>query len=172
MDKNKKKLEYQELFLSELRNSHFGEKKIEDALRELETKENMEKLTRVLKRIWKQADENIKSLEETFPKSESLVSEKSIAADIQINVNFDAQKNKTEELRMEKRRQDISDLKNLQVVSYDHLVELVDDLNIEEVTEILTAVAGEEKNDHQYLTKLAEKLLIGNETKKVPDSKS
>ena len=73
---------------------------------------------------------------------------------------------------MEKRRQDISDLKNLQVVSYDHLVELVDDLNIEEVTEILTSVAGEEKNDHQYLTKLAEKLLIGNETKKVPDSKS
>ena len=99
------------------------------------------------------------------------VSENQTTEEKEIKVNFEPLKSKSAETKMEKRRQDISDLKNLKIVSYDHLVELVDHLDIEEVTEILAAVAGEEKNNHQYLTKLAEKLLKGRDPKKVPDSK-
>ncbi|WP_254411113.1 DUF892 family protein [Dyadobacter diqingensis] len=173
MDKNQKKIKYQELFLSELRNSYFGEKKIEEALREMETRSNMEKLTKALKSIWKQTDENVKNLESVFPKVEikEAQPESQPTAEIKIKVNTESQSIKTDATKMEKRRIDISDLKNLEVVSYDHLVELVDDLNIEEVTEILTSVAGEEKNNHQYLTKLAERLLKNRDSKKVPDSK-
>lgn len=173
MDKNQKKIKYQELFLSELRNSYFGEKKIEEALREMETRSNMEKLTKALKSIWKQTDENVKNLESVFPKVEIKEAQPEIqpTAQIKIKVNTESQSIKTDATKMEKRRIDISDLKNLEVVSYDHLVELVDDLNIEEVTEILTSVAGEEKNNHQYLTKLAERLLKNRDSKKVPDSK-
>ena len=173
MDKDQKKIKYQELFLSELRNSHFGEKRIEEALREMETKSNMERLTKALKNIWKRTDENIKDLEAAFPKTatKAPVSENQTTEEKEIKVNFEPLKSKSAETKMEKRRQDISDLKNLKIVSYDHLVELVDHLDIEEVTEILAAVAGEEKNNHQYLTKLAEKLLKGRDPKKVPDSK-
>jgi len=173
MDKDQKKIKYQELFLSELRNSKFGEKRIEEALREMETKSNMERLAKALKNIWKKADENTKELEVVFPKTQlkSSVAENEIVGEREVKVDLDSQKRKSEESKMEKRRQDISDLKNLKVLSYDHLVELVDDLDIEEVTEILTSVAGEEKNNHQYLTKLAEKLLKGRDAKKVPDAK-
>jgi len=173
MDKDQKKIKYQELFLSELRNSKFGEKRIEDALREMETKSNMERLTKALKNIWKKSDENVKELGTAFPVAQlkTAPSEVPTEEEREIKVNLDSRKRKSEDSNMEKRRQDISDLKNLKVLSYDHLVELVDDLNIEEVTEILTSVAGEEKNNHQYLTRLAEKLLKGRDSKKVPDSK-
>ena len=168
MDKDQKKIKYQELFLSELRNSYFGEKKIEEALREMETRSNMEKLTNALKSIWKETDENVKNLEAFFPKVEikEALSESQSKNEIKTNVNAEFQSIKPDNTKMEKGRIDISDLKNLEVVSYDQLVELVDDLNIEEVTEILTSVAGEEKNNNQYLTKLAERLLKNRDSKK------
>lgn len=172
MEKNLRKIKYQELFLSDFRNSYFGEKKIEEALREMETRSNMEKLTKALKSIWKQTDEHVKNLESVFPKVEIEEPQPEILVKAEIKINLESELVKTDNMQMEKRRIDINDLKNLKVVSYDHLVELVDDLNIDEVTEILTAVAGEEKNNHQYLTKLAEKLLKNRDAKKVPDSNS
>jgi ferritin-like metal-binding protein YciE len=173
MDKKQKKIKYQELFHSGQRNSYFGEKKIEEALREMETRSNLEKLTKALKSIWKQTDEQVTNLESVFPKVElqELLPDPEQKTEVIVKLNTDAQSTKTETTKMEKRRVDISNLKDLEVVSYDHLIELVDDLNIEQVTEILTSVAGEEKNDHQYLTKLAEKLLKNRDSKKIPDSK-
>lgn len=174
MDKDQKKIKYQELFLSELRNSKFGEKKIEEALNELETKTNMNKLARALKNIWKKTDENVKELESVFPKAERNVPVQAmiVLPEVKTKLDFEPINDKSMETRSKKRRLDISDLKDLKVVSYDHLVELVDDLSLEDVTEILTSVAGQEKNDHQYLAGLAEKLLKGKDVKKIPDSKA
>lgn len=173
MDKEQKKIKYQELFLSELRNSYFGEQKIEEALREMETRSNLEKLTKTLKSIWKRTDAHVKDLESVFPKVElkEPLPEEYQKSEVKMKVSMDTQSIKTDTTKMGKSRIDISDLKNLEVVSYDHLIELVDELDIEEVTEILTAVAGEEKNEHQYLTKLAERLLKNRDAKKIPDSK-
>ena len=174
MDKNQKKIKYQELFLSELRSSKFGEKKIEEALNELETKENMIKLANALKSIWKQTDENVKKLESVFLKTETKapLPESKVLPEVKMESDFESIKNKPMERQSEKKRLDASDLKNLKVVSYDHLVELVDDLSLQEVTEILTSVAGQEKNNHQYLEGLAEKLLKSRDSKKIPDSKA
>ncbi len=173
MDKDQKKIKYQQLFLSELRKTHFGEKKIEDALREMETRSNLEKLAKALKDIWKRADENIKELEISFPKAE--IKTPVLGIDTtkgwESNVPFEPLKRKSQKTDMEKRHTDISDLQNLQVISYDHLVALVGELDIDQVNEIMASVAGEEKNNHQYLSKLAEKLLKDKDLKKVPDSK-
>ncbi len=53
-----------------MRNSYFGEKKLEESLRQMETKENMKKLAKALKNIWKQTEADVKSLEKAFPKIE------------------------------------------------------------------------------------------------------
>jgi len=163
MDNDQKKIKYQELFLTGLRNSHFGEKRIEDALKEMETKPNMEKLLNALQGIWKKADENIKNLEMAFPVAE----QKEPVSDSQMIPI----KSRFSERKMDKKRPEIKDLSNLKVVSYDELLKLIDNLSTEEVNQILAAVADEEKTDHQYLTKLAEKLSKDQDSKKVPDSK-
>ncbi|MCF2447329.1 ferritin-like domain-containing protein [Dyadobacter sp. CY345] len=173
MDKDQKKIRYQELFLSELRNSHFGEKKIEDALREMETKTNMEKLASALKSIWKKTDENIKELETVFPKSEikTPVPVNHSTDNEEVKVTFEPLKIKSGKTEMEKKHHTTTDMTNFQVVSYDHLLALVEELDIDQVKEILSSVTIEEKSSHQYLSKLAETLLKDSEVKKVPDSK-
>ncbi|MCF0054687.1 DUF892 family protein [Dyadobacter sp. CY356] len=156
MDKNLKKIKYQELFLSELRNSYFGEKKLEESLREMETKENMKKLAKALKNIWKQTDADVKSLEEVFPKTVAAdkLSETNKADDIKVEriVNKPV---KARDIKISK-----SDtLPPHQILTYDNLVELVDDLNTEQITEILKSESGQEASNHQYLIRLAEKLV-------------
>lgn len=174
MDKDQKKIKYQELFLSELRNSYFGERKIEEALKEMETKSNMEKLAKALKGIWKKTDENVKDLETAFMDTTRKASaeENNANEEKDIQVHYEPLKIRAEDNKIEKKRRDSNDLKNLKVVSYDHLIQLVDELNIEDVDDILTSISREARNDHQYLTKLAEKLIKNREVKKVPDSNS
>lgn len=157
MDKNLKKIKYQELFLSELRNSYFGEKKLEESVREMETKENMKKLAKALKNIWKQTDANVRSLEEAFPKTE--IPEKPV------------EKKKSEKAKVKQPENELDvvvpkeiiaipkDLSNYQILTYDNLVELVDNLNTEQITEILKSASSQETDNHQYLTRLAEKLV-------------
>ncbi|WP_159466652.1 DUF892 family protein [Dyadobacter sp. 3J3] len=156
MDKNLKKIKYQELFLTELRNSYFGEKKLEESLREMETKENMKKLAKALKNIWKQTDADIKSLEDAFPKAE--LSDEPLETKTSENLKVKKVEN---ELPLVKPVVKISRKENLEshkILTYDNLVELVDDLNIEQITEILKSSSGQGTENHQYLTSLAEKL--------------
>lgn len=155
MDKNLKKIKYQELFLSELRNSYFGEKKLEESLREMETKENMKKLAKALKNIWRQTDANVKSLEEVFPKPE--LSDKPVEIK-----KIEKVKRPENELDIVKPKSKVSppkDLASYQILTYDNLVELVDNLNIEQITEILQSASEQKTDNHQYLTRLAEKLV-------------
>lgn len=157
MDKNLKKIKYQELFLSELRNSYFGEKKLEESLREMETKENMKKLTKALKNIWKQTDANVKSLEEAFPKPE--LSEKPVEKKKPEKVKVKQLENEIDVVKSKEKVSSPRDLGEHQILTYDNLVELVDNLNIEQITEILKSASDQETDNHQYLTQLAEKLV-------------
>lgn len=157
MDKNLKKIKYQELFLSELRNSYFGEKKLEESLQEMETKENMKKLAKALKNIWKQTDANVKSLEEAFPKpdfSEQMVEKKKPEKN-----RVKQSENELNVTKIEEKFFSPEDLENHQILTYDNLVELVDNLNIEQITEILKSASDKETGNYQYLTQLAEKLV-------------
>lgn len=164
MDKNLKKIKYQELFLSELRNSYFGEKKLEESLREMETKENMKKLAKALKNMWKQTDEDVKSLEKAFPKVEipdnPVEIKKSEVEKIDTKAAI-----RPEKTEVKKKDFQPKNLKTLKILTYDNLVELVDTLNNEQITEILESAAeGDEKN-FRYLTSLAEKLVKERDAK-------
>ncbi|WP_170982744.1 DUF892 family protein [Dyadobacter frigoris] len=162
MDKNLKKIKYQELFLSELRNSYFGEKKLEESLREMETKENMKKLAKALKNIWKQTDADVKSLEKAFPKPEvadkPLESNKIDSGKIESSI-VEQTENESDVVRIKNQVSKPQDLASYQILTYENLIELVDDLNTEQITEILKSASGQETNNHQYLTRLAEKLV-------------
>lgn len=157
MDKNLKKLKYQELFLSELRNSYFGEKKLEESLREMETKENMKKLAKALKNIWKQTDADVKSLEEAFPKPK--VTEKPLEVIKNDDIKVEVPVNKLDRPEVKNKVSKDENLPPYQILTYENLVELVDNLNIEQITEILKSASGSEANNYQYLTSLAEKLV-------------
>ena len=167
MDKNLKKIKYQELFLSELRADFFAEKKIEESLRELETKENMKKLANALKNIWKKTDENIKNLEKAFKKSDDqeVVIHDSVAAAPQnpviskklvekesMNIVPDVFRSKDAFLESRK-------LETYQVLTYDNLIALVNNLNSEQITQILESASTSDVKNHHYLTKVAEKLV-------------
>ena len=164
MDNNLKKIKYQELFLSELRNSYFGEKKLEESLREMETKENMKKLAKALKNIWKQTDEDVKSLEKAFPKTE--VPDKSAEIKLlEVQKTKDPAAIRPEKTEVKKKAFQPENLKAHQILTYDNLVELVDTLNNEQIAEILESAAkGDEKN-FRYLTSLAEKLVKERDAK-------
>ncbi|MBE9464385.1 DUF892 family protein [Dyadobacter subterraneus] len=157
MDKNLKKIKYQELFLSELRNSYFGEKKLEESLREMETKENMKKLAKALKNIWKQTDADVKSLEEAFPKPKVADKRHEVVKNQEIKVEQTV--TKIDKAETKKKVSKPENLPPYQILTYDNLVELVDNLNTEQITEILKSASGPEANNHQYLTSLAEKLV-------------
>jgi ferritin-like metal-binding protein YciE len=166
MDKNLKKIKYQELFLSELRTDFFAEKKIEESLRQLETKENMKKLANALKNIWKKTDENVKDLEAAFTKSDSEeIDIKDPVASVQENpvipekliekksVNIIPEVFRPKEALLEP-----SKLESYRVLTYDNLIALVNNLNSEQITQILESASTSDVKNHHYLTKVAEKL--------------
>lgn len=164
MDKNLKKIKYQELFLSELRNSYFGEKKLEESLRQMETKENMKKLAKALKNIWKQTDEDVKSLEKAFPKIE-VPDKPAEIKPLEMEKTEKPTTSNPEKTEIKKKKFQPENLKAHQILTYDNLVELVDTLNNEQITEILeSATKGDEKN-FRYLTSLAEKLVKERDAK-------
>lgn len=164
MDKNLKKIKYQELFLSELRNSYFGEKKLEESLREMETKENMKKLAKALKNMWKQTDEDVKNLEKAFPKIEA--SDKPV--EIKKLEVIEVEKTaiiKTDTTEVKNKMFQRENLKAHQILTYDNLVELVDTLNNKQITEILESAAKGDERNFRYLTSLAEKLVKERDAK-------
>lgn len=159
MDKNQKKVKYQELFLSELRNSYFGERKLERSLKEMETTENMKKMLTALKQIWNKEDNNFRKFEEVFAQTKSKYPLHQLLKD------------KSMQLSEEKKEQQdeaypLSDQK-VPVLSYDKLEELIADLDLDQISDIIKSASPTEndKNNHQYLTKLAEKLVRERDTK-------
>jgi ferritin-like metal-binding protein YciE len=167
MDKNLKKIKYQELFLSELRTDFFAEKKIEESLRELETKENMKKLANALKNIWKKTDENVKDMEIAFKKSdndeiviqdpvaiihESPLMPGKLVEKQSVNIVPDVFRPKEALLQPSK-------LESHRVLTYDNLIALVNNLNSEQITQILESASNTDAKNHNYLSKVAEKLV-------------
>jgi ferritin-like metal-binding protein YciE len=173
MDKNLKKAKYQELFLSELRNNHLAEKKIEESIREMETKENMKKLANALRGIWKKTDENVKDLEKAFLKPDienAVVQEQVINEEENLSiVNEQVRKeSRTIHLKAETSPKDFLapvKLPAYQILTYDNLVELVDNLSIEQITQILESSSSADISNHYYLTKVAEKLVKERDSK-------
>jgi ferritin-like metal-binding protein YciE len=167
MDKNLKKIKYQELFLAELRTDFFAEKKIEESLRQLETEGNMKKLANALKNIWKKTDKDVENLEKAFKKSDGreVVILDSVAAVPQnpviskklvekesMNIVPDVVRSKDAFLESRK-------LETYQVLTYDNLIALVNNLNSEQITQILESASNTDAKNHNYLSKVAEKLV-------------
>jgi intergrase/recombinase len=116
----------------------------------METEENMRKLAKTLQKIWKQTDKDVDSLEGAFLHHRTPEPLTEPAEDPFAVTNAEVIGEVAQETRE-------SRTGSYNLITYANLAQLVDELNMEQITEILQS-APDTGSNHYYLTRLAEKL--------------